>query len=180
MYKLDLSEVRKKRHNGRMPGMKSARTTWGSSPMPDNMMGRILSEYAREEPWKRDHDDAMDCYEIEQVLSIGIHLFRFLVEFETFVIANGGKSSDRTVEQQLADCTLRMRSWITASERYAEATSQLATKGYEIKRLEEFRLVLEEAVCIVENSELESEMLPIDELMRRAKPENPDPARYGN
>lgn len=141
---------------------------------------RMISTYEKSEVWKRDHAQAMFCFDLEQVMALGLHLFRGLLDYEAGLQAaawRGNLSADDPVWAKFDPLYGR---WAVASERLLARADELAGEGFAVKDIETFRDAIEEARCMIENAALDAFALPIEEMMKRLQPENPRPDRYGD
>ncbi len=139
---------------------------------------RMISTYEESEVWKRDHAQAMLCFDLEQVMALGLYLFRGLLDYEAGLQAaawRGDLSADDPVWGEFEPLYER---WAAASERLLARADELAGAGFALKDIEAFRGAIEEARCMIENAALDPFALPIEEMIKRLQPENPRPDRY--
>jgi hypothetical protein len=142
---------------------------------------RLLSAYADLEPWKRDHDEAQSCLDVEENLAWGVNLYRGLLERESRKSLQISRDFDQEEAASFfAEMTQFYQMWLNASEVYLDAARSFVGSGYVVDGLDAFEQTVEEARCLLGNLALESEIRPIEELIALAKPENPRPERYGD
>jgi hypothetical protein len=139
---------------------------------------RLLTAYADREPWAIDHDEAGTCLVVEEKLAWGVPLFRGLLELEARTQDRARKAPDPDAEERLELMPLFYRLWLDASEFYLGRAEEFSEKGYAVAGLDDFRMTVEEARCLLGNLALEEEIRPIEELIGRSHPENPRPERY--
>jgi hypothetical protein len=139
----------------------------------------LISAYAGQEPWKRDHDGAMLCRDLEETIAWGINLFRGLNEMEEWLQSGGieGRNGLHSLDQDEFERAYRL--WVKASEAIVRFAEELAHQGLSINGLEKFRAINEEARCQVELWDFEPELRPIEETRALIRPDNPRPDRYG-
>lgn len=143
-----------------------------------SMTHRYASDYAESEPWKIDHDMAMRCRDIEEAMVWGGRLFRAASEDEA-------RFQDRVFRGELSpdDPTLGQieevyRILASAFEMVLESAERIASHGFAVEGLDDFRLVVEEARCMVGSFDIEAEIRPVEELLPLCQG-NPNPERYG-
>lgn len=99
----------------------------------------IVSAYAEAEPWKEDHDTAMICFSVEQMVSWGNRLFRGLCEddeiWQTHVLESN-VAYDSDWQENLLDL---FRKWRRGSERLLTQIEWLEGSGFEVRGSSEFR-----------------------------------------
>lgn len=139
---------------------------------------RILAAYAEAEPWKDDHDAAMRCFEMEEVIAVGNLAFQFVsyidAAWQDLVVAGKvlyQEEEDRQISQFY-------RRWAEITERNLDEIKKLTQDGFEIKGVDQCLNHFEEARGVLESRVLEAEMRPIEEILTLSKG-NPRPERYG-
>jgi hypothetical protein len=140
---------------------------------------RLLTAYADKESWKRDHDEAQSCRDVEEKLAWGVHIFKGLLDLEARTQSRALKDPSPEAEQLLELMPLLYQFWAEVSEFYLERAREFLGKGFAVDGLDEFQEAVEEARCLVGNLALEDEIRPIEELLGRSRPDNPRPERYG-
>jgi hypothetical protein len=139
---------------------------------------RILTTYDEAEPWKADHDAAVQCLEMEKVVALGNRAYDLLSDFVAFwqdYVARGVLPFNKKDDRRHGDA---YRTWVETSMRKLGEIEKLTRDGHEIKGADELRAHLEEARSILESRALEDQMRPIEEILHLAKG-NPRPERYG-
>lgn len=139
---------------------------------------RLLTAYADEEQWKRDHVEAQTCLNVEETLAWGVHLFRGLLDLESRAQFHAFNDPVRCVEELLEAMPEFYKSWLSSSERHLATAMKFQAKGYTVEGFDEFRACVEEARCLLGNLDLEDQIRPFEELASMARPENPRPERY--
>jgi hypothetical protein len=142
------------------------------------MTKKLMEAYAADDPWKPDHDQAMACRDIEDLLADGILLFRRIGEIEAKYQRLAFASRIEDVEGFVKEIDDFYRAWIEASQRWLMKAERMAAQGYTVEGLNAFRTTIEEAWNLVGNSDLERDIRPLDELIASARPDNPRPGRY--
>lgn len=140
---------------------------------------RYVADYAQSEPWKADHDQAMRCQAIEEAMIWGGRLFRAVSEDEArfqSLVFRGELDPDDPVQGQFEDA---YRTLLPAFEAVLDAAEACAAHGFTVAGRDDFRLVVDEARCMVGSFDIETEIRPHEELLTLVRPDNPDPARYG-
>lgn len=138
----------------------------------------VLAAYAEAEPWNPDHDAAMRCFEMEEVIAVGNFAYEFVCHADAAWqdhVAAGKLPYKEENDQQFGE---NYRKWVEITERNLDEIEKLTRDGYEVKRADELMAHLEEARGILESRDLEAEMRPIEEILTLAKG-NPRPERYG-
>lgn len=141
---------------------------------------RMISTYEESEVWKRDHARAMSCLDLEQVVALGLHLFRSLLDFEARLQAAAFRGDLSAEDPVWAELDPLYGRWAEASKRLLARADELAREGFSVSDIEAFRDAIGEARCMIENAALDAFALPIEEMMKRLQPENPRPDRYGD
>lgn len=141
---------------------------------------KLISAYAESESGERDHRDAMHCRDVEEALAWGVCLFRGLADLEARLQADAIRQAELAASEAgwVEDLKDVYQKWAETSERILEAAESLTARGYDVEGLEPFRASVEEGRCILGNWELESEIPPIEDLIRSARPTNPRPEQY--
>jgi hypothetical protein len=151
------------------------------SPMTENRMTHgMLSAYADREPWMRDHEEAMSCLDLEEKLVWGMTVFRTMNRIEAGLLERISEGHDGLTASKLADIDACYRLWLDVSEDYLAVAQRLLAREYEVNGLDEFRATVEEARAMVGNNALEGTLPSLETLEGYARPENPDPSRYGS
>lgn len=139
---------------------------------------QILEAYAKADPWKLDHDDAMRCFEMEEIIAVGNMTYKLVsyivATWQDHVVAGSVPYQDED-DRQISQF---YQSWVTVSERNLSEIEKLTRNGFEVKGSEEFATHLAEARSIIESRALEAEMRSIEEILPLANG-NPRPDRYG-
>ena len=139
---------------------------------------RILAAYDAVEPWRADHDTAMQCFEMEEILAVGnmaYDLVSFIDAAWQDRVARGKVLFTEEDDRQIGEL---YRKWIEVSERKVGDIGRLAHEGYEVHGADTFLTHLEEARAILESRALEDHMRPVEDILPLAKG-NPRPERYG-
>ena len=147
-----------------------------------NVTRRMMSAFAEEEPWKRNHDAVKACWKMEDVLAQGIMLLKWMMEAESKVIRSGATHIEgfASMDEFFAATKSLYETWIEAARRHLGSAELFVKDGYDVQGIDEFRCVLKDAECMVDNLELESQIPPMADLMKLANRGNPDPGRYGD
>jgi hypothetical protein len=145
---------------------------------PISTTERLITAYGEQEPWKEDHDRAMYCCMIEDNLEWGIVLFEGLSAAAARFQAQSISPGNPVDGIQWSGFEKAYKNWARTAGKFLKAADKLVSEGYVVKRLDDFRLLVAEAECMVDNAELELEIPPIEELERMARPECPRPERY--
>jgi hypothetical protein len=140
---------------------------------------RLIKAYAESEPWKESHDRAMLSYEIEELITWGIHLFRGLTDLEATLQSRALAKKEAPDDRDWSEFEGAYRMWVSASNMILAPASELVEEGFQVDGLNEFRRIAEEARCQIELWDLEPEIRPIEEALPSIRPENPRPTRYG-
>jgi hypothetical protein len=139
---------------------------------------RLVSAYAESEPWKIEHDRAMQCRDIEDALIWGERLLRAVSEDEKRYqarAARGERAAGDLIQTQIEESYRILGS---AFELVLESAEALNAHGFAVEGLDHFRLVVEEARCLLDSFDIEAEMRPTQELSHLARG-CPRPERYG-
>jgi len=139
---------------------------------------RLISAYGEQEPWKEEHDRAMYCVRIEQNLEWGMLLFKGLTAAESRLQSQAERGRHAVKDADWLDIDRAYRSWAATAGKFLKIGDTLAAEGFSVDRLEDFRSTVAEAEAIVGNADIDSEIRPIEELERMARPTNPRPDRY--
>ncbi|MEO6810908.1 MAG: hypothetical protein ABI353_17490 [Isosphaeraceae bacterium] len=139
---------------------------------------RLVTAYAESEPWKTEHDRAMQCQDLEEAMIWGSRLFRAVVEVDEWNQARAirGEPGPGNVIQDQIEKSYQILA--LACDRVLKSADALTAHRFAVEGLEEFRLLVEEAWCMAAGFEIEAEMRPIEELLPLAKG-CPRPERYG-
>ena len=139
---------------------------------------RILAAYDEAEPWKADHDAAMQWFEMEEIIAVGNMAF----EFVSFIdaswqdhVASGRVPFKEEDDQRIGQY---YRKWVEISERRIDEIETLTREGYEVQGADRFLSNFEEARAVLESRDLEHQMRPIEEILPLVRG-NPQPERYG-
>lgn len=143
-----------------------------------SMTKRLMEAYAADEPWKPDHDKAMACRDIEDLLTDGILLFRRIGEIEANYQRHALAGRDQNIEACVKEIDDLYRAWVDASQRWLMKAEQMSARGFTVEGLDAFRSTIEEAWNLLGNLEVERDMKPLDELVASSRPDNPRPERY--
>ncbi len=143
-----------------------------------SMTRRLVEAYAADEPSKAEHDKAMACRDADDCVANGIRLFRRIAEVDARTQTVGRGASEQSIEECLVEIDSIYSIWLVASRRWLDGAELLMAEGYDVEGLDEFRATIEEAAILLGNADFEGEILPLDELMSSAKPDNPRPDRY--
>jgi len=107
------------------------------------------------------HAEAMDCWNCEAFLQMGIDAFHWLMRADRtarMAIYRGEKEHDPAFENSLNQLCA---GWLTVSHFAEQWIEKQLTLGYEIDNLEEFRDCVDEMKAIVESSKPGSSDLPL-------------------
>ena len=144
-----------------------------------SMTRRLLEAYAADEPWKVDHDGVKRCWEVEDGLSMGLDLYRWLSKRESKLQALAIAGELAADDPCWGELDAFRRVLLAGSRRWMERAERMEAAGYPVEGIEDFRLAVEEATAIIECAEFAETLPPAEELFRLARPENPRPDRYG-
>ncbi len=139
---------------------------------------RILAAYTQAEPWKADHDAAMQCFEMEEILAVGDLALRLIFHRDAAWqehVASGKIPYKKDEDVQIGDF---YKSWVEVSERMLSVIKALADVGFVVNGADDFELQLEEARSLLDSRILETEMRPVEDILPLVKG-NPRPERYG-
>jgi hypothetical protein len=142
------------------------------------MTKKLMEAYAAGDPWRPEHDQAMACRDVEDLLADGILLFRRIGEIEARNqrLALEGRIAD--IDGSLKETDDLYRAWVEASQRWLTTAERMAAQGFGVEGLADFRAAIGEAWNLVGNLDIERDMKPLDDLVASARPDNPRPERY--
>jgi len=146
-------------------------------PMP-TMSRRLISAYAVEEPWKKEHDEVKFCWIVEDSMAWGVRLFRGLCDEEARCQAHALRGQVDADHPFWAEIDESYRDWLGKVENVLSTADRLVGAGHTLKGLEEFRATIEEGRSVIGNAELAEELPSADEMIAGARPENPRPETY--
>lgn len=130
---------------------------------------RFYCEQAKGEPWKKAHDEAMRCYDFENLLGIGVSIFRSLmrVDLEYRTDLYSGKGSFSKVFER--DLLGFFRWWLRPCDGVEAALRQFESLGYRVAHAEEFRKCCREAKGILTPDEKFFDRRGLEVLAREAE-----------
>lgn len=96
---------------------------------------RILEAYAAgDEAWKRDHDEAMRCRDLEEQVTVGNWLFRALSRTERELYADARAGLEPLEPAHKWDLLASFRIWLAGSVRLLAKIEEFEAKGYSFER----------------------------------------------
>ncbi len=104
-----------------------------------------FDELVKDESWKRDHEDANACWELEQVLQFGLTIYRLFMK--TDEVISDAILSDRceSPRQARAAFDSLLAWWLRPCETVNRVIRSLEDKGYMVEGAAEFRKHFAEA-----------------------------------
>ena len=140
-----------------------------------SMAKTLITAYGDREPWKEQHDRAMLCREVEDIIDWGIVLFHGLSDaearYQSQVIHCGDAENRSDLDETYRSLTGMFRRCLNVADK-------LTAEGFMVERLDEFRAIVHEAECLVESADFEVGLPAIEDMERIASPANPRPDRY--
>ena len=140
---------------------------------------QILKAYAEAEPWKKDHDAAMRCFEMDEVIELGNLAFRFLSYVDAAWQERVAAGKIPYTEEDDRQIGKLYETWVNITEQDLVEIEKLTREGFEVRGATSLIVQFEEARSLLESRALEAEMRPIEEILPLARG-NPRPERYGN
>jgi len=138
---------------------------------------RILAAYAEADSWEVDHDDAIRCFDMEELIAVGGLAFEFLSFVESAWQDHVSAGKIEYQEEDDRQIGRLYQKWVEITERNVAEVEKLTRNGFQVKGADQFFVDLEEARSLIESRTLEAEMLPIEEILPLAHG-NPRPERY--
>jgi hypothetical protein len=138
------------------------------------------SSYPEPDAWKIEHDAAMLCYDVEGAGIWAVKLFEGIQEEAVRLQSHafrGEIAPDASDWVMLNQC---YRDWTGAAQRWLAVARKLVRAGYPIQGIDELQAAFDEGSSIVGNADLANELLPHEQLVAGARPQNPSPDRYGD
>jgi hypothetical protein len=144
-----------------------------------SMPFRVASVYVND-PLMDEHRQAMRCRETEARIELGLFALSLLSKFEVVCQEDALRGELTPDDPVWAGFQRIYRQWLAMSEKLLESAARHQNEGYTVEKLSEFLSAVDEVQGRVDLAEFELELPPIEEMANRARPDNPDPARYGD
>jgi hypothetical protein len=141
---------------------------------------RMLSAYADHDGWNAGRIEAQASMDLEEKLAWGVHIYQGLLDLEERAQSHAIRQPGAQADQLIELIPLLYQLWATTSDAYLERARMIQAQGYAVEGIDRFEATVEEARTLISNLALEEEIRPIEELLARARPDNPRPARYGD
>src|ERR1017187_5054576 len=96
---------------------------------------------ATPEEWKKGHDDAITCFDVQDSIAFGLLILELINETDEQVrtAIYSGKFSDELAAQLTARTENLSHKWLKASYAHLEAIATCQHKGYSIERADELQ-----------------------------------------
>jgi hypothetical protein len=102
-----------------------------------------------EENWKGDHDDAMRCVELEEVIALGLTVYNLINRMDEIWRLAVHKKKVAYSPKVDKLITKALRDWLRGCKILAKIIKKVEGLGYEVTGAEEFRLACREAEGIL-------------------------------
>jgi hypothetical protein len=115
---------------------------------------RILEAYAAgAEAWKRDHEEAMKCWDLEELVTVGNWLFRILTraENEFYADSRSGRMPLEPAHKQTLLVAYRI--WLAGSIQLLSRVEEFEAKDYQFKGADDLRSHRQEVERILDQQE---------------------------
>ena len=101
--------------------------------MPSTQFAKkMLSVYVNLGPWEEDHDRALACFAIEEAMSFGNLIFRWVSERDAIWHTRVLESKIEYNEAEREEWIEVYRNWLGASERLLLTIARLEGQGFEV------------------------------------------------
>ncbi|MGC1719318.1 MAG: hypothetical protein WA746_10045 [Isosphaeraceae bacterium] len=142
--------------------------------MPSTQFAKkMLSAYVDLEPWEEDHDRALACFAIEEAMSFGNLIFRWVSERDAIWHTRVLESKIEYNEAEREEWIEIYRNWLGASERLLLTIARLEGQGFEVRGADEFRRNCDEARGI----SADDDVISVDEALINLRDEAIDEHR---
>lgn len=120
------------------------------------LVRRKLRAYEEQpEPWKVDHDDAMECYTVEDSVATGIFIFQRICRLDESV--HETIIEDEVPKEDVADAATQLaelyRGWLTAFQPLLKMIKEAEDKDYVLQGSDEFRRICKEVQGVLTDDE---------------------------
>lgn len=124
----------------------------------DDIVRDRVNEFHRHEEVMREHHEAMECYECEDFLQLGIDAFHWLIRLDRRTrraVLSGEVEHSEATDEELRNL---FRRWLEACRDAHNSVRRQQQRGYDLENLGEFENCYEEARAIVDAFETVDEL----------------------
>ena len=119
-------------------------------------VGKAVKAYSAsvsDESWKKDHQEAMACFDLEAMLNAGLNLFDTITWMDTAwrtAVLSGKIKHDQVVEEAITDL---FKLWAVPCEHVEKRIRGFEKKGYKVEGADKFRRYRAEVEGILTSEE---------------------------